>query len=245
LKPADTPLYNGRQEVKNMYAKILLAEDDPALQEVMRYNLQKEGHTVSVFDNGRAALDAFNQKEPDLLILDIMMPGMDGLSLMREVRKKSNIPIIMVTARSEEVDKVVGFEIGADDYITKPFSTKEFVARVRAILRRMDMNNNENTKEVVQSGDLELDISRHETRLNGQEITLRSKEFDLLYYMVLNKGLVLSRDTILEKVWGFEYPGDTRTVDVHMRWLREKIERDPQNPVRLLTVRGVGYKFSE
>ncbi|MCL2474949.1 MAG: response regulator transcription factor [Chloroflexi bacterium] len=229
-----------------MCAKILLAEDDPALQEIMRYNLQKEEHTVSVFDNGRTALDAFNQKEPDLLILDIMMPGIDGLSLMREVRKKSNVPIIMVTAKGEEIDKVVGFEIGADDYITKPFSIKEFVARVRAILRRMDMNNNENAKEeIVQSGNLKLDISRHETRLNNHEITLRSKEFDLLYYMMLNKGLALSRDTILERVWGFEYPGDTRTVDVHMRWLREKIEQNPQNPVRLLTIRGVGYKFSE
>lgn len=228
-----------------MCARILLAEDDRALQENMRYNLAKEGHDVQCFDDGQEILAAFKQQEPDLLILDIMMPKMDGMSVCREVRQQSIVPIIIVTAKNDEADILDGFQIGTDDYITKPFSVKEFVARVNAALRRMEMNSNNIQEEILKSGNLMLNVARHEVCLNGQIINLRSKEFDLLYYLMSNKGIALSRHVILEKVWQYKYRSDTRTVDVHMRWLRQKIESNSQKPQHLMTVHGIGYKFSD
>jgi two-component system OmpR family response regulator len=221
--------------------KILVVEDDRTLLNVLKYNLTKEGYSVVTAVDGVEALEVARRDKPDFIILDIMLPKMSGFEVCRILRKEMTVPILMLTAKTEEVDKVVGLEIGADDYMTKPFSMRELLARIRAMLRRVEMQ--VPTTETLKLGDIEIDISRHAITKGGNILSLTPKEFDLLAFLAKNKGLVFSRDQLLEKVWGYDYAGDTRTVDVHIRWLREKIEDNPAKPKRLVTVRGVGYKL--
>lgn len=235
-----------------MNAKILVVEDDATLRETLVYNLERDGYAVIGADNGRAALTFARQEKPDLVLLDVMLPGMDGFEVCRILRKETIVPILMLTARAEEVDKVVGLEMGADDYLTKPFSMRELMARVKALLRRVELIREEaaadtplpaETAETLVFSDLEIDQKRREVRLNGRVLRLKPKEFDLLLFLSRHQGIALSRDLILERVWEWSYDGNSRTVDVHVRWLREKIENDSANPNRIVTVRGVGYRF--
>jgi len=234
-----------------MDPRILIVEDDSTLQETLKYNLEREGYQVNVVGDGIQALESARDIKPDLIIMDIMLPGMDGVEITRILRHESSVPIIMLTAKDEEIDRVLGLEIGADDYLTKPFSMRELVARVKAQLRRQrlverDLNQERASEEnILQFGNLTMDLNRREVSLDDQQVSLKPKEFDLLCYLVQHQGHVLSRDRILEKVWGWDYHGESRTVDVHIRWLRKKIEEDPSNPKRILTVRGVGYRFEE
>lgn len=221
--------------------KILLVEDDDTLRKTLSYNLSKEDYDVTETGDGAEALDLAREVEPDLIVLDVMLPSLDGLSVCRIIRNESDVPIVMLTARGSEIDRIVGLEIGADDYIVKPFSLGEFLARVRAILRRAPTART--VVDRIEVGDLVVDlIARRATRSN-QELRVTHKEFDLLATLMRNRGAVLSRDLLLERVWGYDYSGQTKTVDVHVRWLREKIEDDPSNPKRIVTVRGVGYRF--
>jgi two-component system OmpR family response regulator len=230
-------------------SKILVVEDDRTLLDVLKYNLAKEGYAVITATDGVQGLDVARSERPDLVVLDIMVPKLDGFEVCRILRRETTMPILMLTAKAGETDKVVGLELGADDYMTKPFSMREFLARIKAMLRRTDMMNmaaasaKETIPSVIKVGELEVDFARHKVSRANSVIDLSPKEFDLLAFLVKNRGQVFSRDQILEKVWGYDYTGDTRTVDVHMRWLRQKIETDPTNPKHLLTVRGVGYKF--
>ncbi|MCC6801116.1 MAG: response regulator transcription factor [Anaerolineae bacterium] len=219
---------------------ILLVEDDDTLRKTLAYNLSKDYKVVQTGD-GEEALALARKKMPDLIVLDVMLPSIDGLTVCRIIRNESDVPIIMLTARGGEVDRIVGFEIGADDYIVKPFSLGEFLARVRAMLRRTPA-----ARAVVdrlEAGGLTLDLIARRATQGGVELRMTHKEFDLLAALMRNQGAVLSRDLLLERVWGYDYPGQTKTVDVHVRWLREKIEADPSNPQRIVTVRGVGYRF--
>ncbi len=226
--------------------KILVVEDEPALQETLSYNLKREGYQVSVAGEGQQALKLARQLQPDLVILDLMLPGIDGFEITRVLRAEMRVPIIMLTARDDESDRVLGLEIGADDYITKPFSMRELLARVKAQLRRVQLEHREkNTpraKELI-FGDLTILPERHEALLGGEALSLKPKEYDLLVYLAEHRGRVLSRDTLMEQVWGWNFSGGSRTVDVHIRWLRQKIEPDPANPQRIITVRGAGYRF--
>jgi two-component system OmpR family response regulator len=230
---------------------VLVVEDDQTLRDVLKYNLVKEGYAVVTATNGLEAVNLAHARQPGLIILDLMLPQMSGLEVCRVLRKDMIVPILMLTAKAEELDKIVGLEVGADDYVTKPFSMRELLARVRAILRRSEIVNQEKSKEenskihVIQADDIEIDLSRHSVQKKGVPIELNPKEFDLLVFLARNKGQVFGRETLLEKVWGYDYAGDTRTVDVHMRWLRQKIEDDSNLPKYLVTVRGVGYKFEE
>lgn len=225
-----------------MKNKILIVEDDPNILEALKYNLTKEGYDTYTSIDGVQALDVARASKPDLIILDIMLPKMSGFEVCRILRKEMEVPIIMLTARDEEIDKVTGLDLGADDYMTKPFSLRELMARVRALLRRTEIKT-VIPETAVKFGDLEIDISHHVITKAGSVLNLSPKEFDLLVFLASNKSLVFSRDQLLEKVWGYEYAGDTRTIDVHIRWLREKIENNSEEPKRLITVRGVGYKF--
>jgi two-component system OmpR family response regulator len=227
-------------------AKILVVEDDLNLLATLKYNLVKEGHEVVTAADGAQALEAARREKPDLLVLDIMLPKLSGLEVCRILRKETNVPILMLTAKAEEVDKIVGLEIGADDYMTKPFSMRELLARIGAMLRRVGMAKMEPQlkPEPLKIGDLEIDIARHQASLRGKELELSPKEFDLLAFLAQNRELVFSREQLLEKVWGYDYAGETRTVDVHIRWLRQKIESEPAKPKLLLTVRGKGYKLA-
>ncbi|MFQ3537243.1 MAG: response regulator transcription factor [Aggregatilineales bacterium] len=225
-------------------AKILIVEDDVTLADTLVDNLQEEGYEVFSTRDGENALALIRSKLPDLIVLDIMLPTLDGLSVCRIIRKDPamlHIPIIMLTARGTEVDKIVGLESGADDYIVKPFGLGEFLARVRAVMRRMP--GRPALQDELLSGDLRVDLAGRRVFRGNQELRLSHKEFDLLSELMRNQGAVLSRDLILTKVWGYEYFGDKRTVDVHVRWLREKIEDDASKPQRIVTVRGVGYRF--
>jgi two-component system OmpR family response regulator len=224
---------------------ILIVEDDKTMLDVLKYNFAKEGYRVLTASDGVEALGVARKEHPDVIVLDVMLPQMSGFEVCRVLRKEMSTPILMLTARDEEVDRVVGLDIGADDYMTKPFSMRELMARVRALLRRSEMAETAApaAKAGIKIGDIDIDTARHQVMLNGKLLNLTPKEFDLLLFLATNKGLVFSREQLLEKVWGFDYPGDTRTVDVHMRYLREKIEADPARPTRLLTVRGVGYKM--
>jgi two-component system OmpR family response regulator len=225
-----------------MINKILVVEDDPNILEALRYNLGKEGYDTFTAVDGVQALEAARASKPDLIILDIMLPKMSGFEVCRILRKEKAVPIIMLTARDDEIDKVTGLDLGADDYMTKPFSMRELMARIRAMLRRVEIQ--AVTPETpVKFGDLEIDVLHHVITRAGITLNLSPKEFDLLVFLTTNKGLVFSRDQLLEKVWGYEYSGDTRTVDVHIRWLREKIEDNSEEPKHLITIRGVGYKF--
>jgi DNA-binding response OmpR family regulator len=229
---------------------VLVVEDERLLRETLEYNLAKQGYRVVSAADGVTAMQLARLARPDAILLDVMLPGIDGLDVCRTLRGEMNVPILMLTARSDEADKVVGLEMGADDYVTKPFSMRELMARVKALLRRgqggplsVSANETQEGGDCLVAGDLEIDIARHEVRRNGQPLRLNPKEYDLLVYAVRNRGIGLSRDMILEKVWGWDFAGGTRTVDVHVRWLREKIEPDPSAPARLVTIRGVGYRF--
>jgi len=225
--------------------KILVVEDDPNLLSALKYNLQKEGYGIATAADGAEAIEAARREKPDLVILDLMLPKMSGFEVCRILRKDMIVPILMLTAKAEETDKIVGLEIGADDYMTKPFSMRELIARVRAMLRRAKMTEPVPTDEntLLRINDLDIDPARHKAMLRGTAIELTPKEFDLLAFLTKNKGFVFNREQLLEKVWGYDYAGDTRTVDVHIRWLRQKIETDPKNPKRLVTIRGTGYKL--
>ena len=232
-----------------MVDKILVVEDEPTLLETLVYNLKRQGYLVESSSDGQSAVQIAHQSHPDLIVLDIMLPELDGFEVCRIVRKEMNVPIIMLTARDEEFDRVLGLEMGADDYMTKPFSMREFLARVKAQLRRVRMIREELTNEdglkseIFVFGNLTLDLTRRETRLYDKLLPLKPKEFELLSYFGRHRGQVLSRDLILETVWGWDFTGGSRTVDVHVRWLREKIEENPAVPIRIVTVRGAGYRF--
>ncbi len=231
-----------------MTATILVVEDEAALRETLEYTLQREGYTVLTAADGREALHKARTERPDLIILDILLPGIDGFEVCRLLRQEMSVPILMLTARADEIDKVVGLEMGADDYVTKPFSMRELMARVKALLRRVQLDRSEaerarESATPLRFGDLVIDVARREVRRGGQLLHLKPKEFDLLLFLARHPGVVLSRNLILERVWGWDFGGGTRTVDVHIRWLREKIEPDPKHPTRIITVRGVGYRF--
>jgi len=226
--------------------KILVVEDDQTLLEVLRYNLSKEGYKVLAATGGVQALEVARQEEPDLIVLDIMLPDLDGFEVCRILRKEMGTPMLMLTAKVGEADKIMGLELGADDYMTKPFNLRELLARIRAMLRRAEIIQRDLLGEPPRSlklGDLEVDFTRHQVKLGDSLLILKPKEFDLLAFLARNRGRAFTREQLLEKVWGYDYVGDTRTVDVHIRWLREKIEVDPGSPCRLLTVRGVGYRL--
>jgi len=225
--------------------KILVVEDDPNLLTTLKYNLEKDGYDVTTAIDGAKAVETAQRERPDLVILDVMLPKMNGFEVCRILRKEMIVPILMLTAKTEETDKVVGLEIGADDYMTKPFSMRELLARVRAMLRRVKMTEPVpiDKDTLLRINDLEIDIARHKAMLRGTTIEFTPKEFGLLVFLARNRELVFNREQLLEKVWGYDYAGDTRTVDVHIRWLRQKIETDPQKPRYLITVRGTGYKL--
>ena len=228
-------------------AKILVVDDEASIVTMLAYNLKKEGYDVVTAEDGEVALEKFESENPDLLLLDIMMPKMDGYEVCRKIREKSNVPIIMLTARADEVDKVVGLEMGADDYVTKPFGNRELIARVKANLRRSDsapVSNNEKDGNNQVYGDLNIDFDRYEVTKRGEVINLTLREFELLTFLATQTPTILTRENLLEKVWGYEYFGDVRAVDVTIRRLREKIEDDPSKPKYIVTKRGVGYYFN-
>jgi DNA-binding response OmpR family regulator len=221
-------------------SKILIVEDDATVRETLALNLRAEGYEVHSAEDGESALKLFRELQPDLIVLDVMLPKLDGLTVCRIIRKESKVPIIILTARGTETDKIVGLEIGADDYIVKPFSLGEFLARVRAALRRGAVAP---ATEELSSGNLRIDLIARRTYLGESELQLAPREFDLLSTLMRHTGAVLTRDLLLTRVWGDDYLGDARTVDVHIRWLRQKIEEDPSSPERIITLRGVGYRF--
>src|SRR5437773_3283594 len=228
-------------------SKILLVEDERVLAETIRYNLAREGLQVELARDGEEGLARVRAARPDLVLLDLMLPKLDGFEVCRQMRRESAVPIIMLTARESEVDRVVGLELGADDYVTKPFSLRELVARVRANLRRMEMLRHpepDDRPTMLRFGDVEVDLERHEARRGGQVLALKPKEYDLLVFLAQPPGRAFSPDHLLERVWGYSAAGDTRTVDVHVRWLREKIEAEPSRPRLIETVRGLGYRFA-
>jgi DNA-binding response OmpR family regulator len=230
---------------------ILVVEDEPALRDTLSYNLKKDGFTVEAVGDGRAALDSARTLRPDLIVLDLMLPEIDGFEVCRILRKEMTTPILMLTARDDEIDRVVGLEVGADDYLTKPFSMRELMARVKAQLRRVRLMREELSKPVdAQSRqeklafrNLVINLTRREVILNDEPLPLKPQEYELLLFFAEHKGHMLSREFILERVWGWDFIGDSRTVDVHVRWLRQKIETDASDPKRIVTVRGGGYRF--
>ena len=221
---------------------ILVADDEPTLVATLKYNLERDSYEVITAADGESALAAARARRPDLILLDLMMPGLNGLEVCRILRREMQVPILILTARGAEADKVAGLEIGADDYVTKPFSMRELMARVRALLRRSE-NAPAADLEIVSSGDLTIDIRKRVASRDGSGLPLKPKEFELLSFFARNPGQAFTRDQLLNQIWGYDYAGDTRTVDVHVRWLRQKIEEEPERPTRLITVRGVGYRF--
>ena len=224
-------------------SSVLVVEDEQSLREPLVYILQREGFEVLEAADGPSALIEWQNGSPDLILLDLMLPGMSGVDVCREIRTRSNVPIIMVTAKDSEVDKVVGLEIGADDYVVKPYSTRELLARIKAVLRRGAVPDSNETRSVLEAGPVRLDTERHAVTVNGQPVTLPLKEFELLEYLMDNTNRVLTRGQIIDRVWGSNYYGDTKTLDVHIKRIRSKIEPDPANPKFIMTVRGLGYKF--
>ncbi|HJV04507.1 MAG TPA: response regulator transcription factor [Actinomycetota bacterium] len=223
---------------------ILIVEDEPSLAETIRYNLEREGFSAAVAEDGRVALERFRADRPDLVLLDLMLPELSGLDVCRTIRSESLVPVIIVTAKDTEADTVAGLELGADDYVTKPFSMRELISRVRANLRRARAGGPEDEPdEVLRGGPVELDVARHEARVRGEPVGLPPKEFELLEAFLRRRGRLLTRDFLIDEVWGSDYFGDTKTLDVHVKRLRRKIEADPHQPEHLLTVRGLGYKF--
>jgi two-component system response regulator RegX3 len=221
---------------------VLVVEDEESFSDVLSFMLRREGYEVGVAQDGLAAIAEFDRNGADLVLLDLMLPGMAGTEVCRNLRQRSSVPIIMVTAKDGEVDKVVGLELGADDYVTKPFSSRELVARIRAVLRRGG-EPEELSPSVVEAGPVRIDVERHIVSVRGQNVPMPLKEFDLLEFLVRNAGRVLTLGQLIDRVWGSDYVGDTKTLDVHVKRVRAKIEEDPGNPVSLLTVRGLGYKF--
>jgi DNA-binding response OmpR family regulator len=247
---------------------ILIVDDEPSLRDALAYTLRKEGYRVEVSATGTEAIQAVRRQTPQAVVLDVMLPGIDGLQVCRTLRSESTVPILLLSAKGEEIDRVVGLEVGADDYLAKPFAMRELLARIRAMLRRVEMmtppvspnpgrlpheqqaaaqRGQSTLADVIEEpavlGDLVVDRARRVATLGGSRLALRPKEFDLLHYLAQHPGVVHSRESLLRRVWGYDYPIGTRTVDVHMRWLRQKIERDPAHPTRLETVRGVGYRL--
>lgn len=224
--------------------KVLVVDDEEHIVELVELYLGKEGYAVVRALDGEAAVEKFTSEKPDILVLDIMLPGKDGLEVLREIRKTSDVPVIMLTARESEVDKVVGLELGADDYLTKPFSPRELVARVKAVLRRSKPAAPCDDEEIVEREGISIDTRRRRVMVEGLgPVELTAKEFELLHVLAVNQGIVLTRDRLMEKVWGYEYVGDTRTVDVYIRHLREKLADSAEDPRFIQTVRGVGYRF--
>jgi len=234
-----------------MPEKILVVDDEISLQETLAYNLTREGYQVEVAGDGNQALHLARTTKPDLVILDVMLPGLDGFEVCRALRQETNLPVLMLTARDDEIDRVVGLEVGADDYLAKPFSMRELSARVKALLRRVrlireDMVTEKQEAEqpkLITFDNLVIDLTRREVKLDNKVLPLKPKEYELLLFMGQQKGRLLTRELILERVWGWGFVGDSRTVDVHIRWLREKIEPNPESPQRIITVRGAGYRF--
>jgi DNA-binding response OmpR family regulator len=232
-----------------MADRVLVVEDEPTLLETLAYNLSRLGYQVETAVDGEAALQIARQTHPNLIVLDIMLPKLDGFEVCRILRQEMNVPIIMLTARDDEIDRVIGLEMGADDYMSKPFSMRELMARVKAQLRRVRLIREEMEVkeeppgEIIQFSNLSLDLTRREVRFEDQILPLKPKEYELLLFLARHRGQVLSRELIMERVWGWDFTGGSRTVDVHMRWLREKIESDPAVPTRIVTVRGAGYRF--
>jgi len=222
--------------------KILVVEDEESFREAMEFMLRKEGYEVLLADDGEVAVDLFERKGADLILLDLMLPGLSGVDVCRRIRVSSQVPIIMVTAKDSEVDKVVGLEIGADDYVTKPFSSRELLARIKAVLRRSSELGLEDSR-AFESGPVRIDVDRHLVSVNGNPVSLPLKEFELLKLLISNAGRVLTRTQLIDRVWGSDYVGDTKTLDVHVKRLRSKIEPDPAHPKYLVTVRGLGYKY--
>ena len=222
--------------------RILVVEDEESFSDALTFMLKKEGFEVAVASDGRVAVEEFERNGADLVLLDLMLPGISGSEVCRQIRAKSGVPIIMVTAKDSEIDKVVGLELGADDYVTKPFSSRELVARIRAVLRRhTDLD--EDPGQIMQVGRVRMDVDRHLVTVDGASVQIPLKEFDLLEFLMRNAGRVLTRGQLIDRVWGADYVGDTKTLDVHVKRLRAKVEEDPANPVFLVTVRGLGYKI--
>jgi two-component system response regulator RegX3 len=226
-------------------APILVVEDEASLADSIRYNLEREGYPVEVARDGRIALERFRERSPALVLLDLMLPEVSGLDVCRTIRASSTVPVIMLTAKDAEADRVAGLEIGADDYVTKPFSMRELVSRVRANLRRANMARPEdgNEEELLEAGPVRLDVARHEAAVRGEQVAFPPKEFELLESFLRRPGRLLTREFLIDEVWGSDYFGDTKTLDVHVKRLRQKLEDDPHHPVHLVTVRGLGYKF--
>ncbi|OLF15759.1 response regulator transcription factor [Actinophytocola xanthii] len=224
--------------------RVLIVEDEESFADPLAFLLRKEGFTAAVASTGQQALEEFDRNGADIVLLDLMLPGMSGTDVCKALRQRSTVPVIMVTARDSEIDKVVGLEIGADDYVTKPYSARELIARVRAVLRRGgETGEGELLPQVLAAGPVRMDVERHVVTVDGGEVSLPLKEFDLLEYLLRNVGRVLTRGQLIDRVWGADYVGDTKTLDVHVKRLRSKIEPDPGSPRHLVTVRGLGYKF--
>ncbi|MCT2976240.1 response regulator transcription factor [Propionibacterium freudenreichii] len=222
-------------------SRILIIEDEESYRDAMSFMLDREGFAVAAAPDGEQGLAEFDRNGADLVLLDLMMPGLPGIEVCKALRQRSDVPVIMVTARDSDVDKVVGLELGADDYVTKPFSQRELVARIRAVLRRGRAE--ELVPDVLESGDVRMDVERHEVAVRDEPVRLALKEFELLELLLRNSGRVMSREQLIDRVWGSDYVGDTKTLDVHVKRLRAKIELDPSHPTALVTVRGLGYKF--
>lgn len=223
--------------------KILIVDDEDHIRELLKFNLEKNGYIVYMANDGLNGLKLAREKQVDLILLDLMLPGMDGFEVCKEIRRDniiSNVPIIMLTAKSEEIDKILGLELGADDYITKPFSIRELSARIKALLRRSNVKYD---NEILRFGNVTLNLQTREVLKHGKKLDFTLKEFEVLKLLIQNKGKILTREILLDKIWGYEYIGETRTVDVHIRHIRKKIEEDDKKPIYIQTIRGVGYKF--
>lgn len=223
--------------------KILIVDDEDHIRELLKFNLEKNGYIVYMANDGLNGLKLVREKQVDLILLDLMLPGMDGFEVCKEIRRDniiSNVPIIMLTAKSEEIDKILGLELGADDYITKPFSIRELSARIKALLRRSNVKYD---NEILRFGNITLNLQTREVLKHGKKLDFTLKEFEVLKLLIQNKGKILTREILLDKIWGYEYVGETRTVDVHIRHIRKKIEEDDKKPIYIQTIRGVGYKF--
>ncbi len=225
---------------------VLVVEDEESFVQALAVGLKREGFSVQVARDGVSALAAFEAVHPDLVLLDVMLPGLSGVDVCREIRRQSRVPIIMVTAKGSEIDTVVGLEVGADDYVTKPYRLRELVARMRAVLRRAPGDDSGSTSgTIIEVGDVRLDPDRHEVTVRGERVALPLKEFDLLELLLDNAGRVLTRETLIDRIWGSNYVGDTKTLDVHVKRLRSKIEEDPSQPRRIVTIRGLGYRYEK
>ncbi len=225
---------------------VLVVEDEPAFVEALQVGLKREGFRIEVARDGEEALRKFDDVQPDLVLLDVMLPKISGVDVCRQLRKRTQTPIIMVTAKTSEIDTIVGLEVGADDYVAKPYRLRELVARMRAVLRRAQSDSaGELNLDVIEVGDVVINPDQHSVLVRGESVTFPLKEFELLHLMLANAGRVLTRDTLIDRVWGSDYVGDTKTLDVHIKRLRSKIETDPSNPTRIVTIRGLGYKFEK